>query len=155
MAIPHRVGFARALRTWVEDLRPPIVIPGVRPSFKPPELILDRAQEGAEAAPAEEARALPTAGGSLQAELQRERSANAALARENRFIQRMLDDRDRQVAAFQSELAGVRRDWLWRTVGAVRAALARIRRQSWMSPASGAPSSSGRRYRAAPRAQVN
>jgi hypothetical protein len=53
------------------------------------------------------------------------------LVRENRFIQRMLDDRDRQYASLQGELSMMRRDWAWRTLGLLRFGVRRIRRQFW------------------------
>lgn len=59
----------------------------------------------------------------------RERPADGSLARENRFIQRMLDDRDRQFTELQAEFSAMRRDWAWRTLGVLRHWLGRMRRQ--------------------------
>jgi hypothetical protein len=56
---------------------------------------------------------------------------DAARLRENRFIQRMADDRDGQFASFQRELLAMRRDWSWRTLGLPRHAFSRVRRQFW------------------------
>ena len=63
------------------------------------------------------------------AELQRERSAAADLAKENRLLQRMLDDRDRQYSALQMECVSLKRNWLWRTMRVVRTDLVRLRRK--------------------------
>ncbi len=69
------------------------------------------------------------------AELLRERAATdrgqaavAALLRDKRFIQRMLDERDRQFAGLQAELAAMRRDRVWRIVRMLRSDVRRIRR---------------------------
>jgi hypothetical protein len=56
---------------------------------------------------------------------------DAAPFREDKFIQRMLEDRDRQFASFQRELLAMRRDWAWRTLGLPRHAFSRVRRQFW------------------------
>jgi hypothetical protein len=60
-----------------------------------------------------------------------EESADSSLVRKNRFIQRMLDDRDRQVASLQEELSTMRRDWAWRTLGFLRLGFGRIRSRFW------------------------
>jgi hypothetical protein len=62
-----------------------------------------------------------------------EEEAGGALVRENRFIQRMLDDRDRQFASLQRELSTMRRDWAWRTLAVLRLGVRRIRRQFWQT----------------------
>jgi hypothetical protein len=67
----------------------------------------------------------------LESQPSRERNSTAALARENKFIQRLLDDRDRQLAALQEEVAAMKRDWAWRTLCIFRRAAFRIRRQFW------------------------
>ena len=64
-----------------------------------------------------------------------EESADSSLVRKNRFIQRMLDDRDRQVASLQDELSTMRRDWAWRTLGFLRLGVRRIRRKFWRTAA--------------------
>ncbi|HXN35230.1 MAG TPA: hypothetical protein VN877_03610 [Opitutaceae bacterium] len=58
----------------------------------------------------------------------KELHADGSLARENRFIQRMLDDRDRQFSELQAEFSAMRRDWAWRTLGVFRLWLGRMRR---------------------------
>lgn len=65
---------------------------------------------------------------SAQEELLRERAAAAELARENRFVRRMLDDRDRQFTALQMEFVSLQRNWLWRALRTVRLELGRVRR---------------------------
>src|SRR5271170_7206289 len=57
--------------------------------------------------------------------------AGDALVRENKFIQRMLNDRDRQCASLQGELSMMRRDWAWRTLGLLRFGGRRMRRELW------------------------
>jgi hypothetical protein len=64
-----------------------------------------------------------------------DRSAHAALARENKFIQRLLDDRDRQFAALQEEVAALKRDWAWRTLCLFRRGAIRLRRLFWRATA--------------------
>jgi hypothetical protein len=54
-----------------------------------------------------------------------------ALVRENKFILRLLDDRDRQFASVQCELSAMRRDWVWRTLGVLKNEVRRARRQFW------------------------
>jgi hypothetical protein len=66
----------------------------------------------------------------------RERAAVAALERENRLVRRMLESRDRQFAALQSEVVALRRDWAWRAVQKARCGLGRARRL--LGPLSGA-----------------
>ena len=73
--------------------------------------------------------------GAAHAQLQRERAeaemgqaAVAELLRDKRFIQRMLDERDRQCAELQAELAAIRRSRVWRIVGMLRGDVRRIRR---------------------------
>jgi hypothetical protein len=68
-----------------------------------------------------------------------ERLSDAALVRENRFVRRMLNDRDRQLAALQDELSAMRRDWAWRALGAFGLGFRRLRRQFWQADASRAP----------------
>jgi hypothetical protein len=58
----------------------------------------------------------------------REQPADVALVRENKFIKRMLDDRDRQFAALQDELSAMRRNWAWRTLGVFGLGLRRFSR---------------------------
>jgi hypothetical protein len=65
---------------------------------------------------------------SVQGELSRERAAAAALARENRFVRRMLDDRDREFSALKAEFAALHSNWAWRALRTVRWELGRIRR---------------------------
>jgi hypothetical protein len=65
---------------------------------------------------------------SLQKELAGERDAVERLGRENRFIQRMLEDRDREFSILQAEFVALKRDWVWRTLRRVRCDLARLRR---------------------------
>jgi hypothetical protein len=60
-----------------------------------------------------------------------ERRSDDALLRENKFIQRLLDDRDRQFAALQEEVAAMKRDWAWRTLCLFRRGTIRLRRQFW------------------------
>jgi hypothetical protein len=74
----------------------------------------------------------------LGAQPAQERDPEAALVRENRFIQRMLDDRDRQFAALQEEVAALKRDWAWRTLFLLRRAIFRLRRQFWRASAANA-----------------
>jgi len=64
----------------------------------------------------------------LHAELQKERAAVAVLSRENKFVQRMLDDKDRQYASLQTEFVALRNDWAWRTIRMIRGRLGRVRR---------------------------
>jgi hypothetical protein len=65
---------------------------------------------------------------SVQGQLSNERAAAEALAKENRFIGRMLEDRDREFAALQTEFVALKRDWAWRTVRMIRCDLTRLRR---------------------------
>jgi hypothetical protein len=67
----------------------------------------------------------------LESQPTRERNSTSALVRENKFIQRLLDDRDRQLAALQEEVAALKRDWAWRTLCLLRRTVFRIRRQFW------------------------
>jgi hypothetical protein len=64
-----------------------------------------------------------------------ERRTDEALLRENKFIQRLLDDRDRQFAALQEEVAALKRDWAWRTLCMFRRGTIRLRRQFWRAAA--------------------
>jgi hypothetical protein len=57
-----------------------------------------------------------------------ERAAVTALVKENQFVRRMLENRDRQFAALQSEFLAMRRDWAWRMVQRVRCAAKTARR---------------------------
>jgi hypothetical protein len=65
---------------------------------------------------------------SVQEALSRERAEAQALASENRFIKRMLDDRDREFSALQAEFLALKRNWIWRAIRAVRCDLGRLRR---------------------------
>ena len=96
----------------------------VKPAFKAPELT-DPPRTG-EGTNAPVSRTL--AEELLELQLSRERTRNADLMRENKFILRMLRDRDRQLAALQTEFSAMRRDWVWRTIGMARIELRRIRR---------------------------
>jgi len=58
----------------------------------------------------------------------RERASSEALARENRFVRRLLENRDQQFAALQAEFLDVRRSWAWRLVRRARCAAGRARR---------------------------
>jgi hypothetical protein len=69
--------------------------------------------------------------GRLEIPASSERPAPLDLARENRFIQRLLDDRDRQFAALQEEVAVLKGDWAWRTLCLFRRAFVRLRRHFW------------------------
>jgi hypothetical protein len=62
----------------------------------------------------------------VQKELLREKAATETLVNENRFIRRMLDDRDRQYAELQVELVAMRRDWAWRAIRMLRRRLGRL-----------------------------
>jgi hypothetical protein len=73
----------------------------------------------------------------LELQPSRERNSASALARENKFIQRLLDDRDRQLAALQEEVAAMKRDWAWRTLCFLRRMTLRIRRQFWRAAVNG------------------
>jgi hypothetical protein len=75
----------------------------------------------------------------LDTQASRERSAHEALARENKFIQRLLDDRDRQFAALQEEVAALKRDWAWRTLCLFRRGSIRLRRLLWRAAAENTP----------------
>jgi hypothetical protein len=133
----------------VEDFCPAIVVPGMSPSFRPPELTLDsRLASTGMASLGGDARTWLPSKDSLRNDLLKERTANAALIRENRFIQRMLDDRDRQFATLQAESAAMRRDWLWRTLGAARSEFRRLRTQIW--PSASFATTSGRIQRRRP-----
>jgi hypothetical protein len=70
-------------------------------------------------------------------ELMREKTAAAELADENRFLKRMLDDRDRQYRALQNEFVSLHRNWIWRTIRAVQSDLGRLRRMLRPSPTAG------------------
>jgi hypothetical protein len=71
----------------------------------------------------------------LEALAVHERRAGATLIRDNKFIQRLLDDRDRQFAALQEEVAALKRDWAWRTLCMFRRGTIRLRRQFWRAAA--------------------
>jgi hypothetical protein len=71
----------------------------------------------------------------LQAELSKERAAAETHASENKFIKRMLEDRDREFAALQAEFASMRHDWVWRTIRTIRCELGRVRRLFKPAPA--------------------
>lgn len=75
----------------------------------------------------------------LETQASRERNSTAALARENKFIQRLLDDRDRQLAALQEEVAALKRDWAWRTLCLLRRGALRMRRQFWRAATVSSP----------------
>jgi hypothetical protein len=62
-----------------------------------------------------------------RAETEKERAAVVALGKENRFIQRMLDDRDREFAALQADYVAMRRDRVWRVISMIRNDLSRLR----------------------------
>jgi hypothetical protein len=64
----------------------------------------------------------------LQVELSRERAKADELAEENKFIKRMLSDRDREYSALQSEFRSMKHDWVWRTMRMIRCELGRLRR---------------------------
>jgi hypothetical protein len=64
----------------------------------------------------------------MQGEISRERAAAQVLARENKFIKRMLDDRDREFSALQAEFVALRHDWVWRAMRTLRGELGRLRR---------------------------
>jgi len=68
-------------------------------------------------------------------ELLREKAAAAELANENRFLKRMLDDRDRQYKALQAEYVSLHRSWIWRTIRAIQSDFGRLRRTLRPSPA--------------------
>jgi hypothetical protein len=70
-----------------------------------------------------------------QAELRRERAATdscqaavAQLLRDKRLLRKMLDERGRQLAEVQAELAAMRRNGFWRIVRLLRSDARRIRR---------------------------
>jgi hypothetical protein len=67
----------------------------------------------------------------LEGQRARDRRPDDSLSRENRFIQRLLDDRDRQYAALQEEVLALKRDWAWRTLCLFRRGTIRLRRQFW------------------------
>jgi hypothetical protein len=71
----------------------------------------------------------------LQGQPARHRRPDDSLSRENRFIQRLLDDRDRQYAALQEEVSAMKRDWAWRTLCLFRRGSIRLRRQFWRTAA--------------------
>jgi hypothetical protein len=104
----------------------------MKPAFKEPQLIPIRLRDLPEAeAPSRGWRECGGPKAAVDARpIERETSV-AALVRENRFIQRMLDDRDRQFASLQGELSSMRRDWAWRTLGVLRLEVRRFRRQFW------------------------
>jgi hypothetical protein len=69
--------------------------------------------------------------GRLEGQPVRDRRPDDSLSRDNKFIQRLLDDRDRQYAALQEEVFALRRGWAWRTLCIFRRATIRLRRQFW------------------------
>jgi hypothetical protein len=75
--------------------------------------------------------------GRLEGRPLNDRRPDDALSRENRFIQRLLDDRDRQFAALQGEVAALKRDWAWRTLSLLRRGTIRLRHRLWRSAAAG------------------
>jgi hypothetical protein len=105
----------------------------MKPAFKAPEfLLLDRSMERRASAFSSSRSRDP--GGWMDIDGSGHTNdvpAGGALVRENRFIQRMLDDRDRQCASLQGELSMMRRDWAWRTLGLLRFGVRRIRSQFW------------------------
>jgi hypothetical protein len=64
----------------------------------------------------------------VQAELAQERALSASLAADKKFLERMLDDRDRQFAQIQAEFSTMRGDRLWRLVRWTRGRAAQVRR---------------------------
>jgi hypothetical protein len=101
-------------------MHPQLSSVSVKPAFKAPEL--------PDLPPADGPRDRPMAEELLELQLARERTRNADLMRENKFILRMLRDRDGQLAALQTEFAAMRRDWVWRTIGMARIEIRRLRR---------------------------
>jgi hypothetical protein len=71
----------------------------------------------------------------LEGQPVRDRRVEDSLSRENKFIQRLLDDRDRQYAALQEEVFALKRDWAWRTLCIFRRGTIRLRRQFWRAAA--------------------
>jgi hypothetical protein len=63
----------------------------------------------------------------LLAELAGERTRADALAADNAFLQRMLDDRDRQYSKLQLEFVGMREDRIWRMIRKLRGQTDRLR----------------------------
>jgi hypothetical protein len=64
----------------------------------------------------------------LQGELLRERARAEEFAQENKFVKRMLSDRDREYSALQSEFKSMKHDWVWRTMRMIRSEFGRARR---------------------------
>ena len=64
----------------------------------------------------------------LQGELCGERARADEFAQENRFIKRMLSDRDREYSALQAEFKSMKHDWVWRTMRMIRCEFGRARR---------------------------
>jgi len=102
---------------------------GVRPSLNVPEPVSELKQEPPDDGPLPGALGKIGAEGTLGEQLRQERATAAALLKENRFIRRMLDDRDRQFAALQAEYAAMRRYRVWRIIATLRGDLRRFRRQ--------------------------
>jgi len=77
--------------------------------------------------------------GRLEGQPVRDHRPDDALARESRFIQRLLDDRDRQFVALQVEVAALKRDWAWRTLCLFRRGVIRLRRRFWRAATETSP----------------
>ena len=91
----------------------------MKSSFRAPEIVLEQPQAPPGIAAASKVCRDFGREGMLDVQTPYERSLEAALARENRFIRRMLDDRDRQFAALQAELSAMRRQF-WPASAACR-----------------------------------
>jgi hypothetical protein len=102
----------------------------VRTQFKAPDLELARPCVPAAELPSSKfTLEFPGNGKTLEEQLLQERATAAALAKEIKFVRRMLDDRDRQYVALQVRCGGaLRRRGAWRVAGAFRSDLRRLRR---------------------------
>jgi hypothetical protein len=91
--------------------------------------LMTREDTGTDASATERfAKRLVCAEKALQAELTQERALSASLAADKKFLERMLDDRDRQFAEIQAEFSAVRGDRLWRLVRWYRGRATQLRR---------------------------
>jgi hypothetical protein len=99
----------------------------VRTQFKAPELVVDRPFEPtAELTSPNAALGYPGNERTLEEQLLYERAAAASLARELKFIRRMLDDRDQQYADLQRKYSAAQRRGSWRFARALKTDFRRL-----------------------------
>jgi hypothetical protein len=113
----------------IADFMDSTVIQTVRTLFKAPELVVDRPfRTSAELSSPRFAVEYPGIEKTLEEQLLHERATAASLAKEVRFVRRMLDDRDQQFADLQRKCAGAQRRGRWRFAGSLRTDFGRLRR---------------------------